>query len=210
MVIVIKKCENKDRYMKSIYDIYEVRSLKNYMSDKLTVGGTYSDRILLFDVDDTLIHSNAKIGVIKNGEKIKELTPAEFNYYKLGSGESYDFEQFRSYEGLLDSEFLPFWKTMKREYNKGTHVGILTAREDGDMFKKFFLNHGIDIKDELIFTTGDPDYDGSVENRKTQAIERLIKVGYKTFVFFDDSEANLREVKKMEKTHDIKVITIKA
>ena len=196
--------------MKTITNILEVRSLKNYMSDKLSVGGTYSNRILLFDVDDTLIHSNAKIDVVKNGEVIKSLTPAEFNYYKLGLGEKYDFKEFRSYEALLEATFLPFWKTMKREYNKGTHVGILTARENGDMFKKFFLTKGIDIKDELIFTTGDSDYSGSVEERKTQAIERLINVGYKTFVFFDDSEANLKEVKKLENKHDIKVITVKA
>lgn len=190
--------------------ILEIRSLKDYMSDRMTVGGTYSDRILLFDVDDTLIHSNAKISVIKDGKEIKKLTPAEFNYYKLGTGESFDFEEFRSYEALVEATFLPFWKTLKKEYNKGTHIGILTAREDGDMFKKFFLAKGIDIKDELIFTTGDPDYSGSVEQRKTQAIERLINVGYKTFVFFDDSEANLKKVKEMEKKHDIKVITVKA
>lgn len=196
--------------MNTITNILEIRSLKNYMSDKLSVGGTYSNRILLFDVDDTLIHSNAKIDVVKNGKVIKSLTPAEFNYYKLGPGEEYDFKEFRSYEALLEATFLPFWKTMKREYNKGTHIGILTARENGDMFKKFFLTKGIDIKDELIFTTGDPDYSGSVEERKTQAIERLINVGYKTFVFFDDSEANLKEVKKMENKHDIKVITVKA
>lgn len=190
--------------------ILEIRSLKSYMSNKLSVGGTYSDRILLFDVDDTLLKSNAKISVIKDGETIKKLTPAEFNFYKLKPGEDFNFKEFRSYEALLESTFLPFWKTLKREYNKGTHIGILTARENGDMFKKFFLTHGIDIKDELIFTTGDSDYSGSVEQRKTQAIERLINVGYKTFVFFDDSEANLKKVKEMEKKHDIKVITVKA
>lgn len=180
------------------------------MSNKLSVGGTYSDRILLFDVDDTLLKSNAKISVIKDGETIKKLTPTEYNYYKLKAGEEFNYSEFRSYEALLESTFLPFWKTLKREYNKGTHIGILTARENGDMFKKFFLTHGIDIKDELIFTTGDPDYSGSVEQRKTQAIERLINVGYKTFVFFDDSEANLKKVKEMEKKYDIKVITVKA
>lgn len=196
--------------MNTITNILEVRSLKNYMSDKLSVGGTYSNRILLFDVDDTLIHSNAKIDVVKNGEVIKSLTPAEFNYYKLGSGEEYDFEKFRSYEELLKASMLPFWKTLKKEYHKGTHIGILTARDNADMFKKFFLTKGIDIKDELIFTVGDPEYQGSIEEKKAQAIERLINVGYKTFVFFDDSEANLKEVKKMENKHDIKVITVKA
>lgn len=190
--------------------ILEIRSLSNYMKDRLTVGGTYSDRVLLFDVDDTLLKSNAKISVLKDGELIQRLTPAEFNFYKLKPGEEFNFDEFRSYEALIESTFLPFWKTLKREYNKGTHIGILTARENGDMFKKFFLAHGIDIKDELIFTTGDPDYSGSVEERKTQAIERLIKVGYKIFVFFDDSEANLKKVKKMENKYPIKVITVKA
>lgn len=196
--------------IKKLRDIFELRSLRDLAREMLSVGGTFSDRILLFDVDDTLIHSNAKIDVLKDGKLEYQLTPAEFNTHKLKHGESYDFHQFTSYEGLVGATFLPFWNTLKREYRRGTHIGILTARDNGDMFKRFFLEHGIDIKDELIFATGDKDYSGSVEERKAQAIELLIGVGYKTFVFFDDSETNLKTVKNMENKFNIKVITVKA
>lgn len=196
--------------MEKLKFLLETRSLKDYIGDKMTVGGTYSDRILLFDIDDTLIHSDAKINIMKDGEVIKEITPAEYNYYRLKEGESFDYSDFRSYDTLVKSIMLPFWNTLKKEYRKGTHIGLLTAREDADMFKKFCLAKGIDIKDELIFATGDNYYSGSVEERKTQAIERLYKVGYRTFIFFDDSETNLQKVKEMEKKLPIKIHTIKA
>ena len=198
--------------MKNIQNILEIRSLSQYMSDKMTVGGTYSDRILIFDIDDTLLKSHSKIEVVKDGKVIRELTPAEYNYYKLNPGEEYDYKQFRSYDALVNATLLPFFNTLKKEYRKGTHIAICTARPEGDMFKKFFLSKGIDIKDELILATGDDKqgYHGSVEDRKVQAFEMLINLGYKTFVFFDDSEVNLKAAKEMEKDYPIKVITVKA
>lgn len=189
-------------------------SLRDYILEQFTVAGTHSDKILLFDVDDTLIKSDVKVHVIKNGEVIKKLSSTEFNSYKLQPGESFDYSEFED-EDILNnrSVFLKYWDTLQREYKNGTHIGILTARSNKDMFYRFFKSNGITIKNELVFAISDPKLNlkgSTIEERKAEVIKRLAKWGYKTMVFFDDNEANLKTAKKLEKTCDIKIHTVKA
>lgn len=187
-------------------------SLSDYISREFTVGGTRSHRIILFDVDDTLIHTTAHILVRKNGKVVKRITNAEFNEYVLQPGESFDFVEFDDPKILDNEEFTPYWNTLKREYKKGTHIGILTARGDTDMIYKFFKKKGIDIKYQLIFAVGDPKLklNGAIAERKADIISKLVKLGYKTFVFFDDNESNLQSAKQLENRYNIKVVTVKA
>jgi hypothetical protein len=189
-------------------------SLRDYILEQFTVAGTQSDKILLFDVDDTLIKSDVKVHVIKNGEVIKKLSSTEYNSYKLQPGESFDYSEFED-EDILNnrSVFLKYWDTLQREYKNGTHIGILTARSNKDMFYRFFKSNGITIKNELVFAINDPKLGlkgSTIEERKAEVIKRLAKWGYKTMVFFDDNEANLKTAKKLEKTCDIKIHTVKA
>lgn len=189
-------------------------SLRDYILEQFTVAGTQSDKILLFDVDDTLIKSDVKVHVIKNGDVIKKLSSTEFNSYKLQQGESFDYSEFED-EDILNnrSVFLKYWDTLQREYKNGTHIGILTARSNKDMFYRFFKSNGITIKNELVFAISDPKLNlkgSTIEERKAEVIKRLAKWGYRTMVFFDDNEANLKTAKKLEKTCDIKIHTVKA
>lgn len=192
-------------------------SLQNYIYHKITesfsVAGKTSNKILLFDVDDTLIKSDVKVYVMKDDKIIKKLSSTEFNTYKLNPGESFDYREFEDERILNKSKFLKYWDTLKREYSEGTHIGIITARANKDMFYKFFKSKGFTIKNELVFAINDPniDLDGdTIEERKTNAIEKIIDYGYKTIIFFDDNENNLNMVKKLERKYDIKIHTIKA
>ena len=172
---------------------------------------TVNKKILLFDVDDTLINTTAGIWVVKNGKKIKRLSNKSYNDYRLKPGESYDFVEFDDYK-LLDNESLKdYWYTLVREYNKGTTIGIVTARGDCKMIRKFLLKKGIDIKKDLVFATDDPKLglSGTVQQRKAEVISILYNRGYKRFVFFDDNIGNLESAKSLEKIFDINVITVK-
>ena len=192
-----------------------MKSLREYITEQFTVAGTKSDKILLFDIDDTLISSDVKVHVMKDGKLVRKLSSSEFNNYHLKHGEEFDFCEFND-EELLNSRsyFLKYWNTLKREYNEGVHIGIITARSNAEMFHKFFINNGIDIKRELIFAINDPSLklDGdTIEQRKTNAINRLIRWGYKTFVFFDDNKDNLKTAKELEsKYKNIHIHTVKA
>lgn len=187
-------------------------SLSDYIAKEFTVNGTKSNRIILFDVDDTLVHTTAKIGILKDGKLVKKITNDTYNTYTLKPGEEFDYAEFEDPEILDNEEFTKYWSTLKREYRKGTHIGILTARSDCDMIYKYFKRKGIEIKRELIFAISDPKMglEGTVAERKTIIISKLAWLGYRTFVFFDDNVDNLKSAKELEKKYRIRVITVKA
>ena len=192
-----------------------MRDIREHLKDRIqqgfTVGNTTSNKIILFDLDDTIIDTIAEIGVVKGGKVIKRLPNAEFNDYVLGPGESFDFGEFDDPILLDQSPFTKYWNTLKREYKKGTHIGILTARSDCRMIKEFFLKNGIRIKDELVIAINDPSLGlkGSIQEKKTEAIRILAGVGYDNFIFFDDNEPNLKSAKSLESQLNIKVTTVK-
>lgn len=182
--------------------------INNHM--EFTVGGTSSHKLLIFDMDDTLIHTKARVG-IRKGDDVRWISNAEFNDYQLKKGETFDFSEFDDPAILNKSTFTKYWDTLKREYNKGTHIAIITARAIGKEIRKFFLRNGIDIKKELVFAVGDPKYpfQGTIQEKKAQTIELLNKIGYDTFVFFDDNEANLEQAEKLEHKLNLKIHTVK-
>jgi Icc-related predicted phosphoesterase len=186
-------------------------TLSKYLNKRFSVNGSVSDRLLVFDLDDTLIRSKANV-IVKRGSKRIELTPGEYNDYKWQEGDVVDYSQFRSDEILDSADLTKYWKTMEREYKKGTHICILTARGDQDMVWRFFKRKGIEIKNELVIAVEDPKYGftGSIAEKKKKAIESLVTLGYRTFVFFDDSEENLRFAKSLEDELNVTIKTVKA
>ena len=54
------------------------------------------DSLHIFDIDDTLFHTNAKIYVIyPMGNVVQSLTNQEYNNHSLPEGYSYNFDQFK-------------------------------------------------------------------------------------------------------------------
>ena len=103
--------------------IYE--SLSSYLSN--SIKGNQSTRILLFDVDDTLIHTSAQIWIKSSDGSERSISNQEFNDYKIKPGEELDFREFNS-QKILDNDIpTKYLNTLKKEYAKGTHIGIITA-----------------------------------------------------------------------------------
>ena len=190
-------------------------SLSEHLKDRIqagfTVNKTRSNKIMLFDLDDTIIHTTAEIMIIKDKKVIKKISNTEFNNYTLKPGESFNFGEFDDPNILAREEFTKYWNTLKREYNKGTHIGIITARGNCNMIRQFFIKNGIRIKDELIIAINDPSLGlkGTIQEKKAEAISILAKGGYDLFIFFDDNEPNLKAAKKLENDYHIKVQTVK-
>jgi len=42
--------------------------------------------LVIFDIDDTLLHTTAKIKVVQDGRVVRQLTNQEFNNYELQPG----------------------------------------------------------------------------------------------------------------------------
>lgn len=190
-------------------------SLRGHLRDRIqagfTVNNTQSNKIILFDLDDTIIHTTAEIMIMKDEKVIRRISNSEFNNYALKPGESFNFGEFDDPTILSNEKFTKYWNTLKREYNKGTHVGILTARSNASMIRRFFISKGIRIKDELIIAINDPrlGLTGTIQERKAEAIKILVNGGYDLFIFFDDNEPNLKAAKALENDYNIKVQTVK-
>ena len=172
-----------------------------------------TDKIVLFDIDDTLIKSKAKIYVLNDqNEVVKKLTPAQYNHYKRKECEHFDYEEFDSEEILNKAKLTKFWEVLKKTYSNGTNVGIVTARGNKEMLIRFFLRNGIDINRHLVFAIGGSasKFKGGIKDRKRQVIEHLSARGYKNFVFYDDNKDNLNEVAQMENRIGVKIKTIQS
>ena len=191
-----------------------MKKLSNTYS-RFTVNGTLSNKIFIFDIDNTLLNSDAKIHVVDdNGNIVKSLTSEEFNNYVLPDNFKFDFSEFSDLKMLLKSKLKPYFEILIREYFKGTHISILTARGNFQMIKKFFLQKGIDIKSNLIFAVGSSEYDkfGRVSERKSFCIKKLISYGYKYLTFFDDDINNLKDAERVCKQFNnitIKTVHVK-
>jgi len=116
----------------------------------------------VWDIDDTLGKTSAKVSVIKDGKVVKVLEPGEYNTYKPKEGESFDFAQFRSGKVFRDTfkpinNVLDKAKDIVMNQSENSHSIILTARSDFDDHKEFlqtFRDHGFPIDHVYVERSG--------------------------------------------------------
>ena len=188
--------------------------MKGYRVNEVLIKGKTSSKLAVFDLDDCLIISTARIQVIdpETHQIIKTLTPAEFNFFKPSKKVNLSFKEFEDYNILKKSHFIQeVLHKLLDYYKSGVHVSIVTARSDAKMIGKFFLENGIAIHPDLIFAISDPTlpFKGSIAEKKKQALRSLVQQGYSNFIFFDDNEENLMLAKELEKEEDVVVKTVK-
>lgn len=168
--------------------------------------------ISIFDVDDCLVITESKIKVHdqKTGEWII-LTPAEFNEFERKDHHKMDFSDFNCIKLLKAGKIIKrVFSLFKRAVKSNKPVGIITAREDRNLIKKFLNHHDIFIPANLIFAVGgdnNPKYKGPVSERKKKAFATLISMGYRKFLFYDDDIKNLELAERLEKEFPIKMKT---
>lgn len=172
--------------------------------------------ISIFDLDDTIVITDAKIKVcnIVTGD-CHELTPEEFNEYEKHPDHQLDFDDFKSLEIMKAGKLIHYYlKILADAYKVKRAVGIVTARDDREMIYKWMKEHvGFHITRDLIYAVNDPihGFTGSVAQKKQQAFREIIEMGYKKIQFFDDDQANLNLVNDLKKEYpDIELSTYKA
>lgn len=159
--------------------------------------------LTIFDVDDTLFHTTAKVGVVKNGKKIKSLSNQEFNNHELGDGEEFDFSEFKDAEKFFNESkpihrMLMKAKMILKNYEKtpASRVIIITARQNFDNKERFletFIKHGLDINKIYVERAGNMVGNMSPAVRKAIIIHRYLSTNkYNKVRLFDDSMSNLK------------------
>ena len=156
----------------------------------------------VFDVDDTLFHTTAKVRVMKGDKMVKSLTNAEYNTHELPDGHHYDYTEFRDAE-KFDTESKPnqrMLQKMRRLHNRAKDTGgrviINTARadfDDKDRFLDAFRKQNIDIDNMHVYRAGNKKGKGTVAEKKTAIIRDQLNDGdYTHASLHDDSEDNLK------------------
>lgn len=152
--------------------------------------------ITVFDVDDTLVVTKSKIKVTDTitGEQF-ELTPAQFNEFEKRSHHSMDFSDFKNLDILKAGRIVDkIFKILKETMDEGRRVGIITARDDRNLIYQFLLHNGVVVNPQYIFAINDPnlEFKGTVAEKKRQAFEELLKMGFRDFIFYDDDKENIK------------------
>ena len=162
--------------------------------------------LIVFDIDDTLVHTSTKVKVMKDGKKIKELNSHEFTNYKLKDGEEFDFENFRNAKEFFDNAkpIIPMMNQLKRDINRGNKVVMVTARADFDdkeLFLDTFRKYGINMNKVHVYRAGNMK-GGSIEENKKKIIKTLMDDGkFGKVIMYDDSKANLNSFVSLKKDY---------
>ena len=166
--------------------------------------------LTIFDIDETMFITKAKVRVIKNGKVIKKLDNQEFNTYKKKPGEDYDFGEFKSAE-VFNRTSTPIARMinkvkaiLKNATKAGSKVIIVTARPNFDNKKLFldtFRQQGIDIDKIYVERAGNLGKGPAADNKKVIFKKYLDQKIYKRIRLFDDAMSNLKMFLSLQKDY---------
>ena len=164
----------------------------------------------IFDIDETLFHTKAKVQVLKDGKINKILDNQQFNSYKLKNGESFDYGQFKSAK-IFKETSTPITKIIKKAkriihfaIRSKSKVIIVTARQDMDdkkLFKEAFEAQGIDIGKVYVERAGNIGKKTASAN-KVVIFKKYLDTGrYARVRLFDDDKNNLKAFMSLQKNY---------
>lgn len=179
-------------------------NFKTYLEEAAGKGLT------IFDIDETMFITKAKVHVVKNGKVIKKLDNQEFNTYKKKPGEDYDFGEFKNAE-IFNKTSTPIARMinkvkaiLKNATKSGSKVIIVTARPDFDNKKIFldtFKKQGIDIDKIYVERAGNLGGGPAADNKKIIFKKYLDQKIYKRIRLFDDAMSNLKMFNSLQKEY---------
>jgi FMN phosphatase YigB (HAD superfamily) len=160
-----------------------------------------SGTLTIFDIDETLFHTKAKVAVVKDGKVVRMLDNQEFNTYERKPGEQYDFGEFASAK-VFRSTSTPIVRMIdkakaivKAKKNPHSRAIIVTARADFDdkkMFLQTFRDHGIPIDQMHVERAGNLGIDSSAEAKKIIFRKYINTKNYTKLRLYDDAMSNLK------------------
>jgi hypothetical protein len=154
-------------------------------------------KLVIFDLDDTLVHTENLVYVVKDNVVIHKLNSQEFTEYILNSGEHFDFQEFSDSKAFFEKStpIVPMLNQFNRDIAESNHVVLVTARSDFDdkhLFLSTFRKFGIDIDRAHVYRAGNINDGTSIEDKKKLIIKNLLlQDSYSKAIMYDDSIKNL-------------------
>ena len=172
------------------------------------------NKLLLLDIDDTLVKAQDIYIYKKTEDGEVALTPDEFAKEGVKSDDNYDFRDFNDAEKVAGSikkgkPIIKVLQYMDRMISKGYRIGILTARGmEGTiqdtmtswlMYKKKDKLKNVGNKLKEVFAVNDAvkQYQGANSFEKKANVMKDLAKRYDKVVFIDDDEKNVRAVNNL-------------
>ena len=155
------------------------------------------NKLVIFDIDDTLVHTQTKVRVMRDGKVVKELNSHDFTHYKLQPSEEFDFENFRNAQEFFNNSkpIIPMMNQLKQDIATGNKVVMVTARADFDdreLFLNTFRKYGVDMGKVHVYRAGNMTQKVQTEEKKKIIIRNLLDKGnYTKAIMYDDAVPNL-------------------
>jgi hypothetical protein len=157
----------------------------------------------IFDFDDTLAQSNSKVGVTMPDGKKRKITATEFAVESAdleAAGATFEFSEFNK---VIDGKKGPFFDLAQQINSKfgNKDIYVLTARpqEAAYAIHAFLKGMGLNIPIENI--TGLEDGKASA---KANWVVNKINSGYNNILFADDAIKNVKAVKEVLESANVK------
>ena len=164
-------------------------------------------KLVIFDIDDTLVYTQTKVNVIRDGQVTRELNSHEFTHYKLQDGEQFDFENFRNAHDFFHNSkpIIPMMNQLKQDIATGNKVVMVTARADFDdreLFLDTFRKYGVDMGKVHVYRAGNMTQKVQTEEKKKIIIRNLLNKGnYTKAIMYDDAEPNLQSFVELKQEY---------
>lgn len=153
--------------------------------------------LTIFDIDSTLMHTDARVYVINKHGHRKALSTEEFAGHKLVPGEEYEWTEFRDAKLFYETSkpIRQIWKTATNTLvnvgrRPGSKVIIMTARGELDnttLFIETFRKHGMNMDNVTVYTVS------GAKNKKPTICHLLEETAYSECRLFDDHEENITD-----------------
>lgn len=196
---------------------YRKGFIESYLSFKKYIKEHSQKELVIFDIDDTLFTTSARVIVMSGWFEVTRLSTQEYNDYVLRPGEMFDYSEFVSAKYFNESSIviedtMKLAKDIYREqiFHPCSKMILLTARGDFDnknLFLDTFRKYNFPI--DYVYVERVGGQTGTPANKKVEVIRRYLDSGkYDILKFFDDSVKNLEAVVDIVKFYpNIKIKT---
>lgn len=172
------------------------RYIKNLINEEKTIR-----RLRVFDFDDTLVLTDAKVWVTDKFGVRFSLTPGEYAIYEKHKEDVMDFSEF--HQLINPREIKWVCHILRNVYNKHGSGGlvILSARSSAKPIEQFLVDIGLQDIEVKALSNADP-------SEKAKWIDIWIRERNLNYVeFFDDSHKNIDAVRQLRHDHpDVKIV----
>ena len=158
-------------------------------------------KAFVFDFDDTLATTTARIKVMDGAGLVTHVQPRDFSNFKLNVGEYFDFTEFRDDRFIKDADPTFLMYLAQEVSEEDQDVYILTAREDdsADAIQSFLASYNVNAK--TIHCVG-----GTQKNIPQKKREMLLTImaKYDKIYYYDDSSDNIEGAPEGDNIRSIK------